>query len=296
MALQSNEAAKSSTTGSVFVATGTKDGRPGRYDHTSGSTNVKLAPISITVENVRTLPQPPKTESEGYQLASFQTSLPDDPFLDADTPENRSTIESIYFPECKALVQRVTGAAEAFPYVYRIRNQEKAMTDISKADFHKDSVPIVHVDRDTETARQRLIASLGAGKAEHLLTKYKRYGSMNVWRPVKDAVQKWPLMLVDHQAIQDWDYDTHMFRIHFTNDTRISTRGEKNHETMLMKDERYRYVYAEGMRPDEAWLFYAFHSEPRLGIPHSAFWDDGTCEGARTRWSIEVRIWVFFED
>ena len=285
-----------STTGTVYIADGTTDGEIGRYNHTNGFTNVVLKPVPIDVENARTLSQHPRTNREGYQLLDFHTKLPEKQFLDSHLPENKAIIEDVYFDECRRLVQDITGATEAYPYVYRVRNQERSMKDLDKSDFHKDSVPIVHVDRDTETAPERLRASLGVKKAEMLLNKYKRYGSMNVWRPVKNVVQKWPLMLVDHQSISDWHYDTHMFRIHFSNDTRISARGAKNHETMLKFDGKYRYVYAPEMSPDEAWLFYAFHSDPVLAIPHSAFWDDSTRMDAPTRWSIEVRVWVFFEE
>lgn len=283
-----------STTGTVYIADGTSDGQTGWYNHTDGSTNVIRKAIPITVENVRNLPQQPKSNLEGYQLVTFPTHLPEEPFLNANLPENKHLIESAYFSECRRLVLEVTGAAEAYPYVYRVRNQERHVSDFHNSDFHRDSVPVVHVDRDAETAPERLRASLGAAEAERLLRQYRHYGSMNVWRPVRNVVQRWPLMLVDHRGIPDWDYDTHMLRLQSNNDGRVSTRGSKDHENILRFDERYRYVYADEMRPDEAWLFYAFHSDPALGVPHGAFWDDSTKPDALTRWSVEVRVWVFF--
>lgn len=45
------------------------------------------------------------------------------------------------------------------------------MKDLDKFDFHKDSVLVVHVDRDTVTAPERLRASLRVEKAEMLLGK-----------------------------------------------------------------------------------------------------------------------------
>lgn len=286
---------KTSTTGTVYVANGTTDGETGYYDHTDGSTNVVMKAIRIEAENVRTLSQQPTTNHEGYQLVEFDTKLSQEPFLEAHLLDNKAVIEDIYFNECHRLVQDVTGAVEAYPYVYRVRNQEKNLGDFNKSDFHKDSVPVIHVDRDPQTAPQRLRASLGAEKADMLLSKYKHYGSMNVWRPVKNVAQKWPLLLVDHQSISDWKYDTHMLRVHSSNDKRIATRGAKDHETILQLDDRYRYIYAPDMSPNEAWLFYAFHSDSALAIPHGAFWDHSSKLDALTRWSIEVRVWVFFE-
>lgn len=283
------------TTGTVYVADGTTDGKIGYYNHTDDSTNVIRKPIPIQVEDARTLSKSPTTKEEGYQLVDFHTKLPEGRFLDSKSPENKKVIEEVYFDECRRLVQEVTGAAEAYPYVYRVRNQEQNAKASNKSNFHTDFVPVVHVDRDDVTAPQRLRASLGAEKAEMLLSKYKSYGSINVWRPVKNVVQKWPLMLVDHKSVKNWDYSTHMFTLHSSNDERVATRGAKEHETILTHDKRYRYIYASDMTPDEAWLFFAFHSDPALGIPHGAFWDDSTKDEALTRCSIEVRIWVFFD-
>lgn len=285
---------KRSTTGTVYIADGTADGEIGYYNHTDGSTNVIRKKIPIEVEDVRTLSKPPRANEEGYQLVDFHTKVPQEHFLDAKLPHNKAVIEDVYFDECRRLIQDHTGAAEAYPYVYRVRNQERNPKGNNKSDFHTDFVPVVHVDRDAITAPQRLRASLGEDKAEMLLGKYKRYGSINVWRPIKNVVQKWPLMLVDHRLIPDWDYD-HMLILHSNNDGRIATRGAKDHETILKFDERHRYIYAPDMTPEEAWLFYAFHSDPALAIPHGAFWDDTTKPEAMTRWSIEVRVWVFFE-
>ncbi|ROW11149.1 hypothetical protein VMCG_01541 [Cytospora schulzeri] len=286
-----------STTGTVYIAEKTTDGEEGYFNHADGTTNVVMKSIPIHVENIRRLNQQPTINREGYQLINFHSSLTEEPFLNANLPENKSLIQGVYFDECRKLAEEATGAALAQPYVFRVRNQERTMADLDKADFLKDSVPIAHVDRDPVTALERLRASLGEEKADALLRKYKHYASMNVWRPVKNPAQKWPLMLADHHAIPDWDYETHMFRLLSNNDKhRVSDRGAKNHETLLKYDEGYRYVYAPNMSPDEAWLFYAFHSDPALAVPHSAFWDDSTSPDAPTRWSIEVRVWVFFEE
>jgi hypothetical protein len=286
---------KHCTTGTVYIADGTTDGEIGYYNHTDGSTNVIRKGISIEVEDVRTLSKHPRINEEGYQLVDFHTKLPQQHFIDPQLPHNKTVIEEVYFDECRRLIQDFTRAAEAYPYVYRVRNQERNAKESDKSDFHTDFVPIVHVDRDAITAPQRLRASLGEEKADMLLSKYKHYGSINIWRPIKNVVQKWPLMLVDHKSIPEWDYDTHMFTLHSNNDGRIATRGAKDHETILKFDESYRYIYAPDMTPGEAWLFYAFHSDPALAIPHGAFWDNSTKPDALTRWSIEVRVWVFFE-
>lgn len=285
------------TTGTIYVADKTTDGEAAYYDFTNGTGNILLKAIPIQVENVRKFGQRPDPSREGYQLVKFHTSVAEARFLDSGLPENKAVIRDVYFAECGRLVQEASGAAEVYPYVFRVRNQERGIEDVDKADFHRDSVPIAHVDRDQATAPERLRSSLGEDKAAALLRRYRRYGTMNVWRPVRNVVRRWPLVLVDHGGVPGWDYDSHMLRLHSDNDdARVSDRGAKNHETLLRDHAGYRYVYAPDMTPDEAWLFYAFHSDPAMAVPHSAFWDDATSPDAPTRWSIEARVWVFFDD
>ncbi|KJX93087.1 hypothetical protein TI39_contig4417g00005 [Zymoseptoria brevis] len=252
--------------------------------------------VPIRVTDVRSLPEGPSVKKNGYELVHLHSSLPEECFLNHTLPEHKADIDAVYMEECRRLAMEKTGAAEAFPYVFRVRNQSKDLIDVERSDFHSDTVPIVHVDRDPSTAPDRLRSSLGTQRANALMAKYRTMGSINVWRPIKSRVEKWPLMLVDHSSVLDWDYDTHMGRLHFLNDRRAGVRGSKSHETLLTFDPRYRYYYARDMTSDEAWLFYAYHSNTALGVPHSAFWDDKTSSEAATRWSIEVRIWVFFDD
>lgn len=256
------------TTGTIYVADKTTDGKEAYYNFAEGTGNILLKAVPIRVENVRNLSRRPEPGREGYQLVSFHTSVAEACFLDAGLPENKAIIRDVYFDECRRLIQEVSGAAEAYPFVFRVRNQETSIADVDKADFHRDSVPIAHVDRDQDTALQRLRSSLGEDRAEALLRRYKRYGTMNVWRPIRNVVEKWPLVLVDHHAVPGWDYDTHMMRMHSADDAaRVSDRGAKDHETLLRYDAGYRYVYAPDMSPDEAWLFYAFHSDPAMAVP-----------------------------
>ncbi|PTB54618.1 hypothetical protein M431DRAFT_481831 [Trichoderma harzianum CBS 226.95] len=156
--------------------------------------------------------------------------------------------------------------------------------------------PVAHVDRDLPNAIVSLQCALGKDKADNLLKRHKRWAQVNLWRPIGRPVVKWPLVFANHDAIPDWDYDTHMARVYSVNDPRIADRGGKSHNCILIDDERYAYHYASNVAPDEALVFFSFHSDPKMVLPHGAFWDNKTPDDAPPRRSLEVRCFVFFDD
>lgn len=278
---------------------GTADGQEdGFVDVSNGNTNA-LPPkiINVTVQDIRNQEPQPSVNTDGYELLRRPTSIPAEVFENPLTEENKEILVTAYFEECRRLVQEITGAAETFTFIHRIRSQN---TDFNNAlDFKQDAfkgtVPLAHVDRDPVTAPERLRSSMGEERAEALMKKYKRWAIVNVWRPIGPAVQKWPLGFVNHHAIPDWHYNTHMGHLHTINNPAADERGAKTYENILKHDPRYKYHYASNMTSDEVLLFSAFHSDPRLGIPHGAFWDDNTAKDAPGRASIEVRTWAFFD-
>ncbi|KAI2629623.1 hypothetical protein GGR54DRAFT_635809 [Hypoxylon sp. NC1633] len=290
-----------STKGTLYMWNGTKDGKDGIVNLSKGSTNVlPYKMVNVTVQDMRSLSPRPTVITHGYEFLNAPTAVPKEVFMTASkSRENEKVLEEAYFDECCNLVKKVTGAAEAFTFVARIRSQNTDVTeavDFLKQNRHGGTVPAAHVDRDLETAPQRLRSSLGVEKANELMAKYKRWACVNVWRPINTTVKRWPLCLVDHSAVPDWHYDTHIGRIYIAEDELIDIRGAKSYEAILKYDPRYEYHYASDMSPDEVLLFCAFHSDPHLGIPHCAFWDSKTTKDAPDRMSVEVRTWVFFED
>lgn len=175
---------------------GTTDGQEdGFVDISNGHTNT-LPPriVDITVQDIRNQDPKPSVNTDGYELLSHPTSIPTEVFQNGLTEENKALLETTYFEECRRLVQELTGAAETFTFVHRIRNQDTDFTDTLsfKQDAFKGTVPLAHVDRDPITAPERLRSSLGEERAEALMKKYKRWATVNIWRPIGPAVQKWP--------------------------------------------------------------------------------------------------------
>lgn len=184
------------TTGKICMWNGTADGQEdGFVDVSNGKTNA-LPPkiINVTVQDIRDQDPQPSVNTDGYELLKYPTSIPAEVFENPLTEENKEILVTAYFEECRRLVQEITGAAETFTFIHRIRSQN---TDFNNAlDFKQDAfkgtVPLAHVDRDPVTAPERLRSSMGDERAEALMKKYKRWAIVNVWRPIGPAVQKWP--------------------------------------------------------------------------------------------------------
>ncbi|KAI0382014.1 hypothetical protein F5Y04DRAFT_253834 [Hypomontagnella monticulosa] len=289
-----------STTGKIYMWSGTTDGKDGKVNVHTGSTNIlPYHTVDVTVKDMRALSPRPTVLTHGYEFLQHPSSIPHDVFMNFSTPENKKILSTKYFEECNDLVKKVTNAAEAYTFVHRIRSENtdpsKAL-DLMQQNRHGGTVPAAHCDRDPITAPERLRSSLGEELANELMKKYKRWAAVNIWRPIVSGVQRWPLCLVNHQGVPDWNYDTHMGRLYIVEDDLIDIRGDKDHESILKYDPRYEYHYASNMKSDEVLVFCAFHSDPKFGTPHGAFWDSATTPESPDRVSIEVRTWAFFED
>ncbi|KAI1382306.1 hypothetical protein F4677DRAFT_401580 [Hypoxylon crocopeplum] len=293
-----------STTGTVALWGGTKDGKDGYIDYAARTSNLNdPAEVTITAQDVRYLQPQPCYAENGYQLVHHPSQLKVEDFLASDTEEGKKLIQDVYFEECRSLVQKTTNAAVAIPVSFRIR-QDSGSGNNKMTETHKSQVktkglsvaprPIPHVDRDPTTAVVVLKDTVGEEKAEELLKKYEHWAQVNVWRPIENVAKRWPLMFMNHDQIPDWSYEKYLGRVYSLNDPRKSLRGDISYDCMVKDDSRYIYHYASNMTPDEVWVFSSFDSDPKKAHPHGAFWDLNTPADAPLRRSIEMRTLVFW--
>lgn len=285
----------SSTTGMLAMWNGTVDNEQPYVDYSNGSTNLDgLKTVNAVVEDIRTVSSPPSLLTDGLQIVNNTSTLSAEQLGAGDEPEGKKAIEESYFDEIRQLLTNMTDCKNVFPYSFRIRQNNTTLQnfDVSRLGFN--SIPIAHVDRDNVNAPQRVRDSMGEDKGDDLM-KHKNWAQVNVWRPIGQAVQKWPLVFVDKRGVPEWDYDTHTARVYPKNDPRTSSMFKNTHETVLKHDDGYLYRYVSKVRPDEALVFFSFHNNPRLVTPHAAFWDYSSPKDAPTRHSIEVRSWAFYD-
>ncbi|RYP49507.1 hypothetical protein DL768_004810 [Monosporascus sp. mg162] len=293
-----------STTGLFGVWNGTNDGEEGYIDYGTGTANVN-DPKEVEVElfDIRSMEEAdkPTFKKVGYEFATHKTELTTEQLMAGlHTEDGKRYIEDVYFKETAEIIQKHTDGAIVVPYTFRVRENtlvrpaEFAAKNLAKKGIANAVLPVAHVGRDMETAPPRLRDIFG-DKTDELVAKYKRYASINVWRPIGDTVKRWPLCMINHEGIPDWNYDTHCARVYPRNDPRVSIRGAKSHDLILKWDPRYVCHYASDMTPDDVFIFSSFDSDQSKVAPHAAFWDNSTPDDAPIRRSIEVRTWVFFE-
>jgi hypothetical protein len=282
---------------------GTRDGEGGFVDYSNGQTNINTPKqVDITVRDIRGAERMPCFRDNGFQLYSHASSLTSQEFLNWTTPEGKQLIEERYFAECQEIVERVTGASIARPYSFRLRRMDAQPGPTNTDTFAKarskqtSSLAITHIDYDDAATREQISEHFGEA-ADDILARHKRYAQINVWRPIGDQVEAWPLAIVDTSGVKEgWRYDTHIAGVDAINNPRVTLRGNKARDFILKHDPAYTYHYASGMNPDEVLVFSSGDSNPAKVRPHGAFWDNQSPKDKPIlRNSIEVRVWALFE-
>lgn len=184
-------------------------------------------------------------------------------------------IKQVYYPEVvKTLLDNVPGAHKVTLFDHTIRR--------SNPDAPRAPVTRVHVDQTARSTEWR-VRLHDPDEAEELLKG--RYRIINVWRPLNGPVQASPLGFASAESTEDHDLVPVEHRYpHRTGET-AAVRHNKGQQ----------FYYWSGMKNDESLFLKCFDSKDGVGqrVPHTAFVDPRTPEGARGRESIEVRALVY---
>jgi len=148
---------------------------------------------NVTIRNGRPARDDLDLDEQGFILVDHTTSVND--FYDNDT------VERAYYQECIDLVKKLTGVDKVaiFDHTLRIEDTDKRN---SGADL-RAPVRSVHNDYTDWSAPKRVRDILPADEAEERLQR--RYIMVNVWRPIMEPVQTWPLVLCDAKSMGPYD-------------------------------------------------------------------------------------------
>ncbi|KAH7093479.1 hypothetical protein FB567DRAFT_515407 [Paraphoma chrysanthemicola] len=184
-------------------------------------------------------------------------------------------IKSVYYPEVeKLLLDNVKGANRVILFDHTIR----------RPTGNRNPVTRVHIDQTPMSAAERV--KLHAPEdAETLLQG--RYRIINVWRPLNGPVMAFPLAVADSQTVEDGDLIPIEHRY-----------PHRNGQTAAVQhNPGQKWYYWSGMTNQDRLLLKCYDSDETVGrwgrVPHTAFNDPRTPEGAVGRESIEVRALVF---
>ena len=212
-------------------------------------------------------------EKEGFILVRHETQVKD--FYD------ETEVRSIYYPEIEKLVKEASGAKRVLVFDHTLRSADSATREAKQI-----SGPVRNAHNDyTEWSGPQRVRDLLPDEAEELLKG--RFAVVQVWRPIRNPVQREPLAIADARSIGTKE----LFPSSRVYPDRV---GEVYHCAF---NPEHRWYYFPNMQRYEAVVFKTFDSS-RDGrarwTAHTAFDDPNSPEDAPPRESIEMRTLAFF--
>jgi hypothetical protein len=212
-------------------------------------------------------------EREGFIFVRHDTKVKD--FYD------EREVRSVYYPEIEQLVKETSGAKRVVVFDHTLRSADNAIREAKQI-----SGPVRNAHNDyTEWSGPQRVRDLLPDEAEELLKH--RFAVVQVWRPIRNPVQREPLAIADARSIG-------------TKELVASSRvypdrvGEVYHCTF---NPQHRWYYFPKMQRNEAVVFKTFDSAKdgrARWTAHSAFDDPNSPPDAPPRESIEMRTLAFF--
>ena len=216
------------------------------------------------------------------------TDLPTSGFMLIDAPTavknflDNEQISDIYEDEITALLKSITGASRVHIFDHTVRASDP---DIRETKQTREPSTLVHNDYTVKSGFICMQENLG-GDAEKL--KQRRFQIINLWRPLVDPVQSWPLALCDARSVDEADMvDAERRAANHTGEISLATYNPK-----------HSWFYYSDMNSKEMLIFKTFDSENGGRMPyaiHTAIDIPATSPNVRPRESIETRAFIFYD-
>jgi hypothetical protein len=248
----------------------TQVAEPGGRDRREGGGNETHR---VAIRNGRPLADRFQFERDGFRFVPHRTQMGN--FYDEEE------IRRVYYPECEALIEEVSGAKRVVVFDHTLRTASDAQRETRKI---RDIVSRVHNDYTEWSGPQRVRDIMG-DEAESLLKR--RFAIIQVWRPINHPVESHPLAICDAQTVRPESL--------VVNERRYQDRIGQTYA--ITYDPGQRWYWFPRMRPDEALVFKVYESlrDGRARwTAHTAFADPHAPPHARARESIEIRTLAFF--
>jgi hypothetical protein len=212
-------------------------------------------------------------DREGFIFVRHETKVKD--FYD------ETEVRSIYYPEIEKLVKEASGAKRVLVFDHTLRSADSATREAKQI-----SGPVRNAHNDyTEWSGPQRVRDLLPDGAEELLKR--RFAVVQVWRPIRNPVQREPLAIADARSIGTKE----LFPSSRVYPDRV---GEVYHCAF---NPEHRWYYFPNMQRDEAVVFKTFDSirDGRARwTAHTAFDHPSSPPDAPPRESIEMRTLTFF--
>lgn len=224
--------------------------------------------LEVTVDDIRGREADFNLDNNAFAAL---TNIP--PSAEKDFTDDES-VKKNYYPEVEQLLlDHVPGSKRIFIFDHTVRR--------ANPNAHRAPVQRTHIDQTASSSAARVRHHLPA-EADQLLQA--RYRIINVWRPINGAVESFPLGFANSASVPDEALVGIEHRY-----------PDRTGETAAVSyTDGQHWCYWSGIDDNERILLECYDSENSKGrVPHSAFVDPRSGEGAKPRESIEVRALVF---
>ncbi|RWA11196.1 hypothetical protein EKO27_g3895 [Xylaria grammica] len=202
---------------------------------------------------------------------------------------DRDAITREYLPAVQEMLKsELEDVGTVFVFDWRIRSSRPEATE-ERINFSDQTQPLLpsnyaHIDAGPISIVQRIENSFPA-TATNILRQ--RIRAINVWKPLCNPVEEWPLAVCDGTTVKPDDLV----------ETDSVRQGSVSTNYYVKYAPEQMWYYLKHQSPEEVLIFKHFDSEPGIPAPyalHASIRQDVPAD-AKPRQSIEVRTLVFSE-
>lgn len=235
-------------------------------------------PHLVSIRNARPIAEKLSLDREGFELVDAPSAFSN--FSDEEAIRGR------YYPEVERILKAAIGAAHVIAFDHNIRNATRAARSEPGI---REPVSRAHNDFTARSGHDRARRELEVRGLPADPLFFGRFAIVNLWRPIRRPVEKWPLALCDATTIDAEDLIA----------SDLVYRDRVGETYSLTFDPGQRWYYFPQLDPDEAILIKGYDSQ-ESGVarftPHTAFHDTTASPHAPERESIETRALVIYPD
>ncbi|MCJ1467360.1 hypothetical protein MMC07_005984 [Pseudocyphellaria aurata] len=244
------------------------------------NTNLVFQNVSLNIHDVRGYSDEFSLDKNGFMYREHTTKM--------TSFQDRKAVGDNYLPEIEALLKReMEGADRIFFFDWRLRKNapevEGSIIDMNDLTTWLRPATHVHVDQSPAAALKRIQLQL-PNEADRLLQGRVRI--INIWRPLIDSVEDWPLAVCDGSTVDGSDLvETDHVRRQYSGSTMY-----------LMHNPGQKFYYMCKQSKSEVLIFKNFDSRFDVEAkyaPHASFHHPHATINTPPRESIEVRAFVF---
>ncbi|KAI0017954.1 hypothetical protein F4780DRAFT_772001 [Xylariomycetidae sp. FL0641] len=250
-------------------------------------TNVEFEEQAVSVQDLRSHERGFTLERNGFEIIQHRSTVSLNDF------KSRQAFEAKYLEECKDLIRRRYNADRVFILgcVEEIKIRHDHRGTPRKYSGAYMPVTTAHVDQTRGALFSRMVQQMGKTDAEKAFND-RRCLIVNIWRPISDPVENYPLAYCDIETVQPEDC---------TPVDIVKADDYEGESLYLQYRPHHRFYYLSRQRPHEVLLMKMAESNPAFpgrtyqGVPHAAFPlppGEPGCPAPPARESVEVRTLV----